>query len=109
MAILERLYLQLGPERFSASVFVYGSQTVRWNEFPVRPISELEPFVRDLDDPALLVGYYRVHPTDEPRYREETRAVLDTIGRHWRIVWDPQPVFEDDAGSARRFRLEPPS
>jgi hypothetical protein len=108
IAILERLYLQLGPERFSSSVFVHGSQTVRWNEFPIRPLRDLEPFVERLD-PGEFVGYHRQHPRDEAKFLSEAQTILDTIERYWRIVWDPERNSAADPGRLRRFTLAPRS
>jgi hypothetical protein len=40
-AVLERLYLSLGHERFVESVFVFGERPCRYTCLPIRPINEL--------------------------------------------------------------------
>jgi hypothetical protein len=84
-AVLERLYLSLGHERFQESVFVFGSQTVRWNTFPVRPLEDLEVFVEELTDPESFLGYHHPHPRDKERFRNEAARIRAAIGD--RIEW----------------------
>ena len=89
VAVLERLYLGLGHRRFMRNVLVFGSVTKRWSTFPVRPLSEIDSVIRDLDDPAGIVGYRFTHTMDYPAAKKETDQVLKALARRFEIIWDP--------------------
>jgi hypothetical protein len=108
-AVLERLYLTLGHPKFSQSVFVFGSVAVRWNDFPIRPMSELPGFVQGLSDPGSYDGYYRSpyrspHPSDAPTFAQEASAIFAALETSWDVVWqDDRPT--PHAGHIHRFGL----
>jgi hypothetical protein len=104
--IPERLYLSLGHQRFMQSVFLFGSQSGRWNEFPVRDMRDLEAFVRSIAEPAEFVGYLRTHPFDELRFQQEATTILERLARRWTLVWDPDRDLPHGRGQIRRFRLQ---
>jgi hypothetical protein len=85
-AVLERLYLTFGHPKFFQSVFVFGSE-IRWNDFPIRPMSELPGFVQGLSDPGSYDGYYRPpHPFGSPTFAQESSAIFAALGTSWDVV-----------------------
>jgi len=105
VALPERLYVALGPDRYSRSVFIFGSQNVRWTTVPVRPLTELDGFARGIEEPSRFVGYERMHPQDSPSFEREAERIVDTLGRHWRLHWKDGRDVPPDVGHIRRFRL----
>jgi hypothetical protein len=107
--ILERLYLHLGHERFVDSVFVFGTRTRRWNEFPIRPLDDLAAFVDGIGDASVFDGYWLRHESDAEswpaarRFRLSSGAVLSALARRFDIVHEPPIV--DGPRTLVRFRL----
>jgi len=65
-AVLERLYLDLGHDRFVSSVYVFGSVTCRYSCVPIKPLGELKPFLESmgsesLTSPETFKFYYYRH------------------------------------------------
>jgi hypothetical protein len=105
--VLERIYLALGHDRFMESVLVFGSQTVRYNTFPVRPMTELEPFLQQMTEPERFVSYLRTHPSDGSAFRQEAAVVLGALARRWALAEEPVPAALHDPAQTLRFRLVP--
>jgi len=105
--VLERLYLTLGHDRFQRSVFVFGTQMARWNDFPIRPLREVERFAREIRDPAEFVGYYRTHPWDWPEFGIDATATFKALGERWDVVWDADRPLARVTGQIHRFTLRP--
>ena len=104
-AVLERLYLTLGHDRFERSVFVFGAQTARWNDFPIRPLRELKQFADKITEPTDFVGYYRTHPWDYPVFGMDAAATFKAISQRWDVVWDADRPLAHIAGQIHRFTL----
>jgi hypothetical protein len=106
--VLERLYLHLGPERFAASVLVFGSDRVRWNEFPMRPLADVPAALDAIEDPREFSGHLLIHPYDASdwawttRHREEVATTLRAIAARFRIEW---AAPQKDAGGRTLLRF----
>jgi hypothetical protein len=106
--VLERLYLHLGPERFAASVLVFGSDRVRWNELPVRPLADVPAALDAIADPGEFSGHLLTHPYDasdwawSTRHREEVATTLRAIAARFRIEW---AAPQKDAGGRTLLRF----
>ena len=111
-AVLERLYLSLGHQRFIDSVLVFGTQSVRWDALPIRPMETVDATVDGIEDPAAY-DVYRLSSTgddeDAPvaeRYRGDVAALMAAIERHFELV--PGTSEEDDHHRrVARFTLRP--
>jgi len=94
-AVLERLYLDLGHERFVGTVHVFSSRACRYDCLPIRPLRELRPFLDAVAAgqgalrPEELAVYYKQEP-GAGHYAEERATILAQIGR--RFVVQPEPA-----------------
>jgi len=106
-ALLERLYLGLGHERFGRSVLVFGSGACRYDCLPLRPLESAEPELEALRTasehgpvPRLVLYYPRAERA--ARAQEENGRVFEAARS--RFFVQPLPA---DAGALRTARLDP--
>jgi hypothetical protein len=91
--IIDRLYLGLGPERFSESVFVFGRHRIMTRELPIRPLETFGKFVDAIADSDVYRAYWVHHPKDDrdwavaSRHREEVALMFTTLGARFRLEW----------------------
>jgi hypothetical protein len=105
-ALLERLYLALGHERFVRSVFVFGSKACRYSCLPIRPLAALGPFLDGVRPdgpvpPATLTGYFSTSCKGPGTDAAELDTILAEVLRRFRIALESpadQPFV--------RFRIE---
>jgi hypothetical protein len=111
-AVLERLYLTLGHQRFVDSVLVFGTQQVRWNALPVRPLAELDATLDGIEDPEAFDGYRLLSLGDDEdapvaeRYRSDIATVMAAVTRRFRL----ETISVDEDEHQRRlvrFALRP--
>lgn len=110
-AVLERLYLDLGHDRFVRSVHVFSSKGCRYDCLPIRPLRELRPFLDALAEgrgtlrPEDVAVYYKLEP-GSGQYVEERTAILAQIERRLELKPDPGAP----PGFARlKLTLRPPA
>jgi hypothetical protein len=99
--VIDRLYLELGHDRFLENVWVFGNQNVRWNMLPIRPLDQFPAFAANLD-PDAFVGEWLYHPHDDETewegakvHRAELQQMFDALKAHFDLEWsgpdrDPQ-------------------
>jgi hypothetical protein len=107
-AVIDRLYLSLGHDRFVQSVWVFGNQTERWNHLPIRPLGEFADFVQTLD-PDEFVGEWLYHPADDDQsweaarvHRAELKQMFAALEDHFDLRWNGP---ERDLRGRERWRF----
>jgi hypothetical protein len=109
-AVMERLYLALGPERFFDTVYVFGEGD-RWTTFTARPIASVDAFVNGIQDPRAFVGWIAVHPRDQgnnavaERRAREMKQLLSALARRFVVV--VEPPLPGGPSFIARFTLRP--
>jgi hypothetical protein len=94
-ALLERVYLASGHERFERSVLSFGRHRCRYDCLPVRPLEDIEKDIAALsaggDD---AVAFYK-KALSPRRHVEEASMVFAALRRHFdlRPGLDPAPGF----------------
>jgi hypothetical protein len=106
--VLERLHLHLGHDRFVEQVLVFGSVSNRLTTLPIRPLEDVDRWVRLLDDPAGIVGYEFQNVRDERRFLSEMRRIKAAVATRFDVEY-VEPWHTSVHGSERyaRFRLVP--
>jgi hypothetical protein len=106
--VLERLYLSLGHERFTRSVFVFGSESCRYCCLPIRPLADFGPFLDGIRPegpmpPATLTAYVDQQCNVLRSAVKEPEMMFATIRQRFRIR--PESLY-----TARffRFKIEGP-
>jgi hypothetical protein len=106
--ILERVYLGIGHDAFVERVFVFGANPCVHQCLPIRPMSELDPFLDRLrmGDPVAatsLTGYVVApQPMDLPVFVAERARLLTSLEERFVLEYqDPDTV------KFRRFSLRP--
>ncbi len=106
--ILERLYVRLGHRRFVDSVVVFSSSPCHHDCIPVRPLSELEPYLDALQAAgparwAQVVGYeVQPHQWDSDAFKADRAKTIAGIRARFTMVLDSPPTDH-----VVRFHLEP--
>jgi len=110
-SVLERLYLDLGHDRFVRSVHVFSSKRCRYDCLPIRPLRELRPFLDALAEgrgawrPEDVAVYYKLEP-GSGQYVDERTAIFAQIERRLELKPDPGAP----PGFARlRLAVRPPA
>jgi hypothetical protein len=104
-AVLERLYVGLGHERFVASVLVFGSERCRYDCLPIRPLESAPSTLEDLrsgraaQSRAPLRLYY-------PREERSPKALSGVVLEATRSRFLVRPAA-DEIGAFRAARLDP--
>ena len=107
-ALLERLYLHLGHQRFVDSVFAFGTNACRHTCLPIRPMREFARFLDGIRagrpvDRAAIVGYWVApHEFEEPVFAAERGQMMRAIRARFMLELESAP----DAKFVR-FRLGP--
>lgn len=110
-AILERLYLHLGHERFVSSVIVFGSHTYQNDAFPIRPMDTLATYLDGVTEPDQFAGYNLEHPGDAEaseraiQYRADKSALAAALLQRFRIETDPRQEHDMRGRQLTRFVL----
>jgi hypothetical protein len=107
--LMERIYLQTGPDLFSRSVLSFGRHRCRYDCMPIRPLEDLEKDVAALAAGGRrAVAFYKKAPGTR-RHVEEAAMVLAAVRRHFDLVptVDPAPGF-GAAGLVPRRAVEAP-
>jgi hypothetical protein len=94
-ALLERVYLASGHERFVRSVLAFGRHRCRYDCLPVRPLEDIEKDMAGLSgDGRDAVAFYKKAPSPR-RHVEEATMVFAALRRHFdlRPGRDPAPGF----------------
>ena len=105
--ILERLYVRLGHRRFLDSVVVFSSVPCHHDCVPVRPLSELEPWLDALraagpERWARVVGYQvQPHQWDSVAFKADREKTIVAIDARFMLVLDSPPTDR-----VVRFHLE---
>jgi len=92
--ILERLYVRLGHRRFVESVVVFSSVPCHHDCVPVRPLSELEPYLDQLraagpERWARVVGYQvQPHQWDTDAYKADREKTIIALDARFTLVLD---------------------
>ena len=91
--VIERLYLHLGHERFMSTVYVFGDDRIRWNELPIRPMSDVDSTLASLT-PDEVEAYYLYHPNDDRadwpiavKHQQEMGVLFDAVRTHFDVEW----------------------
>jgi hypothetical protein len=106
-AVLPRLYLRLGHQRFVESVFVFSTHSCQHECLPIRPIDSLEPFLDDLraagsERLRTITGYVAgEQPHDQPFFRDERARALVALSARFTVRYASPPEAR-----VRRFTLE---
>jgi len=107
-AVIDRLYLELGHDRFMESVWVFGNQNARWNHLPIHPLAQFPYFVANLN-PDAFVGEWLYHPLDdEPTWetakvhRAELQQMFDALKARFDLEWSGP---ERDLEGRQRWRF----
>jgi hypothetical protein len=81
-ALLERLYLRLGHERFVERIHVFSDLPCRYSCLPIAPLADLPAFVASLGalDPAELERTRVVRYTDLPTQTEFAKDASTVVG-----------------------------
>jgi hypothetical protein len=111
-AVLDRLYIELGHDRFMENVWVFGNENVRWNFLPIRPLDQFPTFVASLHSDG-FAGEWLYHPhDDEPTWnvakvhRAELQEIFDTLKAHFDLEWSG-PDRDPEGRESWRFTLRP--
>jgi len=91
--VIDRLYVHLGHERFVRSVYVFGDDRIRWDQLPIRPMSEVDSTLASLT-PGEVEAYYLYHPNDDRadwpiavKHQQEMGVLFDAVRTHFDIEW----------------------
>ena len=86
---------------------MFGSQTVRHHQFPIRPLADLDGFVNAIEDPQDVVLHGLRSPHDEEAVASELDTILRALEHRFRVV--PVPAAQPSRPLVvwQRFTLEP--
>jgi hypothetical protein len=111
-AVLERLYLHLGHQRFVDQVFVFDGTNGHWDAVPVRRPGQFPDVLASISDPSVIRGYWLHHLNDERRDWEKARQhkaemewLVKSLNRRFRIDYQPSSQSPYGARELRRFTL----
>jgi hypothetical protein len=95
VALLERLYLKLGHNRFKSSVLVFSNKLDRYSRVPIIPLSEIEATLHDInvmtfnkDTENWLDDYIVVkHPGKTFReFKEEASSIMKYLQDNFALI-----------------------
>jgi hypothetical protein len=105
--IPEWLYVTLGHRRFTERVFMFGSQTVRHHQVPVRPLAELDRVVNAIEHPQDIIVHGLKSPLDSPGTVSELDTIRAALEKRFQLV--PVPAGQPSRPFVvwERFTLAP--
>jgi hypothetical protein len=71
----------------------------------VRPLDELQPFLRGVTDPERFVGLAREHPGDRAEFAEDAATIGAALADRWQIEWEAESERLHDPARVTRFRF----
>jgi hypothetical protein len=91
-ALLERVYLASGHEKFVRSILAFGRHRCRYDCLPVRPLEDVGKDIAILSASGRdAVAFYRKAPAPR-RHVEEATMVLGALRRHFDLRPGPDPA-----------------